>query len=147
MELPAYVKATGSRGLHVVVPLDRKHDFDSVRAFARQVAGLVVNRDPTTFTLEQYKNKRRGRVFIDINRNAYAQTAVAPYALRPRDGAPVAVPLDWTELRKKSFRPDGVTMKAIFRRLENIQDPWKDLRQHAISLDSARRKMEPLPAA
>src|SRR5438067_994273 len=100
LDLPAYLKTTGSRGLHVVVPLDRNPDFDSVRAFARSLAELVVAEDPHQYTLEQHNNKRRGRVFIDINRNAYAQTAVAPYAVRARAGAPVAVPIDWGELRR-----------------------------------------------
>lgn len=139
LRLPAYLKATGSRGLHVVVPLDRKQDFDAVRALARQIASVVVDRDPVAFTMEQYKRKRRGRLFIDTNRNAYAQTVVAPYALRPRNGAPVAVPLDWAELRRKDFRPDRVTMQNIFARLEKIEDPWKDFWRHATSLGGAGR--------
>ncbi len=146
IELPAYVKATGSRGLHVVVPLERHADFDSVRGFARQIAAMVVNRDSTAFTMEQHKNKRRGRVFLDINRNAYAQTVVATYALRARDGAPVAVPLDWAELRQKNFRPDRVTLHTIFDRLEKIEDPWKNFRRHATTLESARKRLERLHA-
>jgi bifunctional non-homologous end joining protein LigD len=103
LELPAFVKSTGSRGVHVVVPLDGKQDFDSVRAFGRQLAAIIVDRDSSRYTLEQYKNKRRGRVFIDVNRNAYAQTAAAVYSVRARAGAPISVPLEWSELRKKSF--------------------------------------------
>jgi bifunctional non-homologous end joining protein LigD len=140
--LPPYVKATGSRGLHVVLPLERKEDFDSVRAIARQIAAMVVDRDPEAFTMEQSKNKRGGRVFIDTNRNAYAQTAAAPYALRARNGAPVAVPLHWSELRNKNFRPDGITLRTIFGRLEKTPDPWRDFRRHAVSLETARRKLE-----
>jgi bifunctional non-homologous end joining protein LigD len=142
--LPAYLKTTGSRGLHVLTPLDRSEDFDSVRAFARELAQAVVASDPERYTLEQYKAKRRGRVFVDINRNAYAQTAVAAYAVRARRGAPVSVPLDWAELRKKNFRPNGITIATLFDRLEKIEDPWKDLWRHAISLKSARRKFEKL---
>jgi bifunctional non-homologous end joining protein LigD len=142
LELPAYLKTTGSRGLHVLVPLDRSEDFDSVRAFARQLAEAIVARDPERYTLEQHKAKRRGRVFIDINRDAYAQTAVAPYAVRARRGAPVAVPLVWAELRKKNFRPDSVTITTIFDRLEKIEDPWKDLWRHATSLTKARTKFK-----
>jgi bifunctional non-homologous end joining protein LigD len=142
LELPAYIKATGSRGLHVVVPLHPDWDFDEVRAFARQAGEMVVNRDPSLFTMEQHKNKRGGRVFIDTNRNAYAQTAVAPYAIRARDGAPAAVPLDWPELRKKNFRPDGVTLKTISTRLEKIEDPWKDFYRRTATLDKAARQME-----
>ena len=140
--LSPYVKATGSRGLHVVVPLQPKEDFDSVRATARQIAGIIVDRDPEAFTMQQSKNKRGGRIFFDTNRNAYAQTVVAPYALRARNGAPVAVPLDWSELRKMNFRPDGVTLRAIFGRLEKSLDPWKDFARHAGSLEPARKKVE-----
>jgi bifunctional non-homologous end joining protein LigD len=138
VELPAYLKATGSRGLHVVVPLDRQADFDSVREFARDLAEIIVNRDPARYTMEQRKNKQGGRVFIDINRNAYAQTAVAPYAVRARRGAPVSILLAWGELGKKALRPDGYTLK----RLERIDDPWKDFWRRATSIGHARRKLE-----
>jgi bifunctional non-homologous end joining protein LigD len=73
LDLPAYLKTTGSRGMHVAVPLNRGEDFDSVRAFARQLAEIVVNQDREHRTLEQRKGNRRGRVFVDTNRNAYAQ--------------------------------------------------------------------------
>jgi bifunctional non-homologous end joining protein LigD len=93
--LAAYVKTTGSRGLHVVTPLDRSADFDETRAVARELAALLAEREPKRFTIEQRKEKRRGRLYLDTARNAYAQTAVAPYAVRALAGAPVACPLDW----------------------------------------------------
>jgi bifunctional non-homologous end joining protein LigD len=142
LELPAYIRATGSRGLHVAVPLNREQDFDAVRAFARSVAEIIVARDPSRYTLEQYKSKRRGRVFIDVNRTAYAQTAVAVYAVRARNGAPVSVPLAWSELRKKGLRPDGLTIRTVFERVDKGDDPWKDFWRHAASLDKASRKLE-----
>ena len=89
--LPVFVKSTGSRGLHVTVPLKPKEDFDEVRQFARDLAAIVIEKNPDRFTMEQYKNKRHGRVFLDTNRNAYAQTAVPPYAVRARPGAPSAI--------------------------------------------------------
>ena len=147
LELPAYVRATGSRGLHVAVPLNREHDFDAVRAFARRVAEIIVAQDPSRYTIEQYKNKRRGRVFVDVNRNAYAQTAVAIYAVRARNGAPVSVPLAWSELRKKGLRPDGVTIRTVFERVDKGDDPWEDFWRRAASLDKASRKLEQLHAA
>jgi bifunctional non-homologous end joining protein LigD len=82
LELPAYVKTTGSRGLHVAVPLKRNEDFHSVRGFARCLAEIVVIANPEHRTLEQRKAKRRGRVFVDTNRNAYAQTVAPAYAVR-----------------------------------------------------------------
>ena len=142
LELPVFIKTTGSRGLHVGVPLRPEQDFDSVRAFARRVAEIIVSADPARYTLEQYKNKRRRRVFIDVNRNAYAQTAVAVYAVRARDGAPVSVPLEWNELREKNLRPDSFTIKTIFERLDRIEDPWKNFWRRAPSLEKARRRLE-----
>jgi len=147
LDLPSYVKTTGSRGVHVVVPIDGKQDFDAVRAFARRLAGIVVDRDTGRYTLEQHKNKRHGRVLIDLNRNGYAQTAVANYSVRARPGAPVSVPLQWDELRKKSFRPDAFTIRNIFDRLEKIEDPWKDFWRHAASLEAAGQRLDNLSAA
>jgi bifunctional non-homologous end joining protein LigD len=147
LALPAYVKSTGSRGVHVVVPLDGQQDFDFVRAFARQLAGILVDRDSTRYTLEQHKSKRAGRIFIDVNRNGYAQTAVAPYSVRDRDGGPVSVPLYWSELRDKKFRPDAYTIRNVFERLERIEDPWANFTKGSGSLKSASRNLENLHAA
>jgi bifunctional non-homologous end joining protein LigD len=140
LELPAYLKSTGSRGLHIVVPLKPSQDFEALRGFARTVASLLIERDPTRFTLEIHKAKRGRRVFVDFNRNAYAQTAVAPYSVRPRDGAPIALPLDWSELRKRNFRSDAVTIRNAFDHLSD--DPWKDFRRRAVSLDRAIHHLE-----
>ena len=139
--LPVYVKTTGSRGLHVVVPLKRQEDFDAVRGFARQVAELLVKQSPDERTLEQRKDKRGERVFLDINRDAYAQTIAPAYAVRPRPGAPVSTPLDWRELDDKTLRPDGVTIRNIFARLEKRKDPWKDFRARAAGLKTAAQKL------
>ena len=146
LQLPAFIKATGSRGLHVAVPLNREQDFGGVRAFAKSVAEVLVGQNPSRFTMEQYKRKRGGRVLIDINRNAYAQTAVAVYALRARNRAPIAVPLAWSELLNKGLRPDGITIRTVFERLDKGDDPWKDFWRHAASLDKASRKLEKLHA-
>lgn len=141
LELPAFLKTTGSRGLHVVVPLQRREEFDSVRDFARQLAGIVVGWAPAERTTEQLKAKRGNRVFIDINRNAYAQLVAPAYAVRARKGAPVSVPLHWDELRKKNLRSDSVTIRTVFDRLEKVADPWIGFRQGGVSLAAARRKL------
>jgi bifunctional non-homologous end joining protein LigD len=142
LELPAFLKTTGSRGLHVVIPLHRREGFDSVRDFARELARIVVSQAPRERTMEQLKANRGGRVFIDINRNAYAQLVAPAYAVRPRKGAPVSAPLDWSELRKKSLRSDSVTIRTIFDRLEKVGDPWADFWRSGVSLIGARRKLE-----
>lgn len=143
--LVPFVKSTGSRGLHVVSPLDRSANFDIVRAFARDVA-VVAARDPERFTTEQRKGKRRGRLYLDTARNAYAQTAVAPYAVRARRGAPVAVPLSWDEVGKKDFHPERHTLGNVFRRLSRKGDPWADIGRHARSLSHSRGRLDELLA-
>ena len=142
LELPAYLKTTGSRGLHIVVPLQRREGFDSVRDFARELARIVVAQAPQERTLEGLKAKRGGRVFIDTNRNGYAQLVAPAYAVRARRGAPVSVPLDWSELRKKTLRSDGVTIRTVFDRLDKVEDPWADFWRNGVSLTRARAKLK-----
>jgi bifunctional non-homologous end joining protein LigD len=142
--LVPFVKSTGSRGLHVVSPLDRSAGFDAVRAFARDIAEAVAAREPDRFTTEQRKEKRRGRLYLDTARNAYAQTAVAPYALRARRGAPVAVPLGWDEIGKKDFHPERYTLGNIFRRLGRKGDPWAGIGRHARPVSRSRDRLDEL---
>ncbi|WP_201159772.1 non-homologous end-joining DNA ligase [Rhodoplanes elegans] len=142
LTLSAYVKSTGSRGLHVIVPLKRTESFESVRTFARAVATIVVMQEPSQRTLQQRTGSRHGRVFLDINRNAYAQTVAPPYAVRARPNAPLSIPLFWEEVRSKTLRPDGVTLRDIRKRLDGMIDPWADFRRRASALGSAWRKLE-----
>src|SRR5206468_10131999 len=135
------LKTTGSRGLHVAVPLERTEVFDSVRAFSRQLARIVVSEEPSQRTLAQRKNMRGDRVFVDTNRNAYAQTVAPAYAVRARPGAPLSTPLNWSELNNNDLRPDGITILTVFDRLKKVGDPWKDFRRRATSLNRARREL------
>lgn len=136
--LEAFVKTTGSRGLHVLVPLNRRANFDEVHAFARDLATELVDTDPDHLTLEVRKQKREGRIFIDTARNAYAQTAAPPYAVRPRPGAPVAAPLEWKELDDPQLRSDRFTIHTIFDRLRRKSDLWKDVGRQARPLPRKR---------
>lgn len=122
LELPSLVMTTGSRGLHVVVALDRRDDFDAVRAFARAVADALVTRHPDRFTTEARKQARAGRLYLDVQRNAYAQTAVAPYAVRARPGAPVAAPLAWEDVDDPALDARRWTLRDA----EELADrnPW-----------------------
>ena len=142
LALPAFLKTTGSRGLHIVVPLKRTENFDSVREFARELARIVVSQAPGERTVEPLKANRGDRVFIDTNRNGYAQLIAPAYAVRARDGAPVSVPLEWGELQKKNLRSDSVTIRTISARLEKAGDPWADFWRSSISLVKARRQLE-----
>jgi bifunctional non-homologous end joining protein LigD len=143
--LAPYLKTTGGKGLHVAVPLDRRADFEEVRAFARDVAIVLAAGDPRNLTTEVRKEKRRGRLFLDTGRNAYGQHAVAPYSLRPRPGAPVATPLDWDELGG-GVRPTTFTMKKVLGRVSEGLDPWIGMRRRAKSLAQPRRRLDRLLA-
>ncbi len=143
--LARYVKTTGSRGLHVVVPLRGDADFDTVRQFARDVAAVVAD-DPAHRTIEAGKDKREGRVYVDVMRNAYAQSAVAPYAVRARPCAPVATPLEWDELDGRGMRPDRFTVRNVPNRLARQPDPWAGMNRHARSLTGPIRRLAKLHA-
>jgi bifunctional non-homologous end joining protein LigD len=142
--LPAFVKTTGGKGLHVQVPLERRSSFDDVRDFARAVAELVAARGPQQFTTEQRKPKRRGRLYLDVMRNAYGQTAVAPYAVRARKGAPVATPITWEELDDRRFTPSEFTLKTVPERVQGKADPWRHMARQAAVLGPARKRLEVL---
>jgi bifunctional non-homologous end joining protein LigD len=141
LDLVPFVMTTGSRGLHVVVPLKRQHHFDEVRAFAREIAQQLVDAHPRMLTLEVRKEKRRERIFLDILRNAFAQTGVAPYAIRAKPGAPIATPITWQELKSPTMHAQRYTIKTIFRRLSRSADPWRDIDTHARSISGGRKKL------
>jgi bifunctional non-homologous end joining protein LigD len=134
--LSAYLMTTGSRGLHVVAPLDRSAGFGESRALARSLAQVLVARHPERFTLEQRKNRRGERLYLDTARNGYAQTAVAPYAVRALPGAPVATPLVWDELSRTG--PQRFTARNVPRRLAAKGDPWGGIERDAAALSDAR---------
>jgi bifunctional non-homologous end joining protein LigD len=142
LSLPVFVMTTGSRGLHVVVPLDRSADFNQVRSFAREVANGLAQYFPNELTTEIRKNKRNNRLFLDTARNTYGQTAVAPYGVRPKPGAPVATPLDWKELDYLELHAQRFTVKNIFRRLGQKKDPWKNMSRRAVSLKRAQHSLK-----
>jgi bifunctional non-homologous end joining protein LigD len=141
LALPPWVMTTGSRGYHVVVPLQRRLDFDAVRAFARDLAELAARREPRLFTIEQRKAKREGRILIDVLRNAYAHTSVAPYAVRARRGGPVATPLRWEEMEDSETHPQRWTVATVPDRLARDGDPWRDIDKSAMSLGAAREAL------
>jgi bifunctional non-homologous end joining protein LigD len=144
--LTTYVKTTGGRGLHVHVPLRPEEDFDAVRGFARDAAGLLAGRSPDELTLEQRKGQRGERLYLDIMRNAYAQTVVAPYTVRARPGATVATPLRWEEVADAGLSPRQFTLRSIPARLEQAGDPWSAFTRHRRGLAAARRRLAALSA-
>jgi bifunctional non-homologous end joining protein LigD len=134
--LTAFVKTTGGRGLHVHVPLAARDDFDAVRQFARQVSEVLAAREPDRLTTHQRREGRGDRVYADVMRNAYAQTAVAPFSVRARPGAPVATPLAWEELGDPGLNPARFTLRTVGERLDRLgaSDPWAGMSRRRYGL-------------
>lgn len=133
-----HVMTTGSRGLHVVMPLRRKEGFDEVRDVAQAMAAHLADRYPDSLTTEHRKRNRGDRIYLDVMRNAYGQTAVAPYSVRGKPGAPVATPLAADELDDPGLRPDGFDMDKVRQRLEKGDDPWQGIHRHGVALATIR---------
>ena len=142
--LAAFAKTSGSRGLHVVCPIKRKAGFRQTRKIAADIARYLAMKKPDTLTTEQRKKRRKGRLFLDTVRNSYGHTLVAPYSLRPLPGAPVATPVSWAEVGKKSLTPDRYSLANIFRRLAQKKDPWRTMSRHARDLDDPEKKLKTL---
>lgn len=143
LDAPTFVQTTGSRGLHVVVPLDRSADFDTARDVAHRLCDVLADRHPDTLTVEQRKDARGDRIFLDYLRNAYAQHAVVPYSVRAKPGAPIATPLDWDEALAGGLSPQKYTVENIARRLgQKKQDPWADMDRRAVGIDGLAKRLE-----
>ncbi|MDQ6605754.1 MAG: non-homologous end-joining DNA ligase [Actinomycetota bacterium] len=129
-----YAMVTGSRGIHVVCPLRRGATFGEVHGFARALAERMVAADPEHLTLEWHRAERGARIYLDVNRINYAQHAVAPYAVRPRPGAPVAMPIDWAELSSPRLRPDLWDLRTAADRVSSEGDAWRGIGRRARKL-------------
>ncbi|MEW2403151.1 non-homologous end-joining DNA ligase [Streptomyces sp. NPDC046862] len=140
--LPAGLMTTGSRGLHLVVPLGGRHDFDEVREFARDVAELLARDHPDELTTAARKKDRGDRLYLDVQRNAYAQTAVAPFTVRAKPGAPVATPLAWDQLDDRDLDARRWSLADAVEQART--DPWKGLMRRGRALGPARRRLDRL---
>jgi bifunctional non-homologous end joining protein LigD len=142
LELKAYVMTSGSKGLHVAIPLNADKPFDDIHEFSKLVSNYICNNNPNEFTTAVRKDKRKGRLFIDYIRNSYGQTSVVPFSIRAIENAPVATPLSWDELDNRSLTAQTYTIDNIIDRLEKKTNPWKDFEQNAKSVDSAMHKIK-----
>ncbi len=127
VSLDSVVKTSGSKGFHVVVPLDGEAGFEQVVSFAHAVAMVLVQRDPEHVTLEFLKADRGKRIYMDIGRNTPGATVAAPYAVRPKPGAPVSAPCTWDEIERGDVHPQSVTLRTMAERIADVGDLWADL--------------------
>ncbi|WP_328432316.1 non-homologous end-joining DNA ligase [Streptomyces sp. NBC_00453] len=145
LKLPSALMTTGSRGLHVVVPLNGHHGFDEVRAFAHDVAGTLAEAHPGRLTTAARKKERGERLYLDVGRNAYAQTAVAPLTVRARPGAPVATPITWAQLDDPALHARRWTIEDAVDQART--EPWAGILGHGRALGPARRRLDALCGA
>ena len=132
--LRSWVKTSGSKGFHIVVPLDGKADFGEVHGFAHTVGTLLVSRDPKQLTQEFSKADRGGRILVDTGRNGYSATFAAPYAVRAKPGAPISAPCTWEEVERGEVHPQTFTLRTIADRLDAVGDLWADMRKKRYSI-------------
>ncbi len=138
--LRSFAKTTGGKGLHVVVPVAPKLDWDAVKEFAKWVAERFVKAYPDRYTSNMAKRARTGRVFIDYLRNGRGATAIAPFSARAREGATVAAPLFWEEV-EKGAKPDAFTVATVPSRLAKLKsDPWEEMPKLRQSISAKVRR-------
>jgi bifunctional non-homologous end joining protein LigD len=125
--LQSFAKTTGGKGLHVVVPVARRHDWARIKAFAKEVATAMAKAAPERYLTRLSKAERRGRIFIDYLRNDPTATAVSPYSTRAQSGAPVSTPLAWEEVAP-GLDPADFTLRTVPDRLARLKrDPWAEV--------------------
>jgi bifunctional non-homologous end joining protein LigD len=146
LALPSWVKTSGSKGFHIVVPLDGKADFDEVSRFANAVGRLLVARDPRHLTQEFSKADRGGRILVDTARNRYGATVAAAYAVRARPGAPVSAPCTWEEVETAAVSPRTFTLRTMAERVAAVGDLWSDVGRRGRSLGRPMERLRRLSA-
>ena len=139
--LPSWVKTSGSKGFHIVVPVDGKTHIGQVASFAHAVGGGFVSLAPDRLTQEFSKADRQGRIYVDTGRNGYTATFAAAYTVRAKRGAPVSAPCTWEEVEAGTVRPDTFTLRNMPERISQAGDLWSDLRRRGRSLSRAAEKL------
>jgi len=141
IQLGSWVKTSGSKGFHIVVPLDGTATMGEVARFAHRVGTRFVERDPDHLTQEFSKADRGGRILVDTGRNGYSATFAAPYTIRPRPGAPVSAPCTWEDLERGEVGPRTFTVRNMAARLAEVGDLWSELSCRGTSLRDAMERL------
>jgi bifunctional non-homologous end joining protein LigD len=139
--LPSWIKTTGSKGYHIVVPLDGRTPMETVARFANRVGTLFVDSGPDRLTQEFSKADRGGRIYVDTGRNGYTATFAAVYTVRARTGAPVSAPCTWEEVERGEVHPRSFTLRNMPDRIARMGDVWADMRRRGRSLTRAIEKL------
>lgn len=140
--LPSWIKTSGSKGFHIAVPLNGKHNFGEVARFAHSVGRVLVSRDPDNLTQEFHKVDRGGRILVDTGRNGYSATYAATYTVRAKPGAPVSAPCTWDEIEKGEVGPKMFTIRTMAQRIASAGDLWSDMLKKKLSLKRALNRLK-----
>jgi bifunctional non-homologous end joining protein LigD len=140
--LPSWIKTTGGKGFHIVVPMDGKTPMGTVVRFANAVGAFFVSLAPDQLTQEFSKADRRGRIYVDTGRNGFSATFAAAYTVRARPGAPVSAPCTWEEVERGTVKPDTFTLRNMPARLAKVGDLWADMRRRGRSLARPMEKLQ-----
>jgi bifunctional non-homologous end joining protein LigD len=142
LSLACYAKTSGSRGMHIYVPIKAEYDYEQVASLAEQVAEMVVDKHPEISTTERSLKKRRsGQIYLDHMQNNRGKSIAAPYSVRPREGATVSTPLDWTEVKRKKITPQDFTIKNLGKRVEGKGDLFAPVLSDRQSLAEAMKRL------
>ena len=144
LTLPSWVKTSGSKGFHIVVPLDGKTRMGQVARFANAVGKLFVSHAPDHLTQEFSKADRRGRIYVDTGRNGYSATFAAAYTVRAKPDAPVSAPCTWDEVERGKVEPRTFTLRNMPDRVASVGDLWADMRRRGRSLKRPMEKLKRL---
>ena len=143
IDIEGFCKTSGSKGIHIYIPLGAKYTYEQALDFVKIIAKLINMRQPGLTSLERSPDKRHKKVYLDCYQNRIGQTVAAPYCIRPRKGAPVSTPLQWKEL-DKNFRPADFNIKNILHRLDHMGDIWKGVLGTGIDLEKCLEKLKSL---
>ena len=141
LELTSWVKTSGSKGLHIVVPLDGKTNMGDVARFAQAIGTALVERHPDRLTQEFSKADRGTRIYVDTGRNGYSATFAAAYAVRAKPGAPVSAPCTWEEIARGDASPQAFTIRNMAERVARVGDLWADMRKSRFSVANRLKRL------
>ena len=145
--LPSWIKTSGSKGYHIVVPLDGKSKMDDVARFADRVGEVFVSLAPDHLTREFNKVDRKGRIYVDTGRNGYSATFAAAYTVRAKKGAPVSAPCRWDEIEKGKVEPGSFNLRNMAARIKKSGDLWADMLRKRPSLKKPMEKLKKMKSA
>jgi bifunctional non-homologous end joining protein LigD len=145
--LDSYAKTSGSRGIHIYVPVKPVYSYEQVAEFAERVARLVVDENPDVATIERsLKKRKKARIYVDHMQNARGKSVVSPYSVRPKPGATVSAPLDWKEVKGRKVTIEDFTIRNMTKRLKRRGDLFKAVLTNKQSLERAVEKLDDLMA-